>query len=115
MKKYLFSIIPFILGLSCLVAVNIIGSEIAPDGRLVEPFGLIPIGMLLTVIGLTIGIVISTWNLFNNPKKTDKGIFALMLTFIILAFLHLTISFSYLNYITEKELFFNDNNNIINQ
>ena len=44
MKKYLFTITIFILGVVCFASYNIIGSEIAPDGTLIEPFGLIPIG-----------------------------------------------------------------------
>ncbi|MDO7205447.1 DUF3955 domain-containing protein [Paraclostridium bifermentans] len=50
MKKYLLTIITFILGVACFVSYNIIGSEIAPDGTLIEPFGLMPIGFLANFI-----------------------------------------------------------------
>jgi len=38
MKKYLLNLIPFIITIGCVVTFNIIGSEVAPDGTLVEPF-----------------------------------------------------------------------------
>ncbi|WP_157843651.1 DUF3955 domain-containing protein, partial [Clostridium botulinum] len=38
MKKYILSIIPFVLAMGCVMAYNIIGSEVAPDGTLIEPF-----------------------------------------------------------------------------
>ncbi len=58
MKKNFIAIIPLALGFGCLLAYKIIGSEVAPDGTLVEPFGLIPIGYLLILIGLVAGIVL---------------------------------------------------------
>ena len=67
MKKYLFTIIPFILGVSCFVAFNIIGSEVAPDGTLVEPFYLIPTGFLLISISIMMKIYTTT---FKNPGTT---------------------------------------------
>ena len=40
-----------IAGLGCLVAFSVIGSEVAEDGTLVEPFFLIPIAWLLFLTG----------------------------------------------------------------
>ncbi|TDF95409.1 DUF3955 domain-containing protein [Paenibacillus piri] len=42
--KYLPALMLFIAGIGCLVARSNIGTEIAPDGTLLEPFFLIPIG-----------------------------------------------------------------------
>jgi hypothetical protein len=38
-------------GLGCLIAFAAIGSSVAQDGRLVEPFFLIPIAWLLLLMG----------------------------------------------------------------
>ena len=40
-----------IAGLGCLVAYSLIGSSVAEDGTLVEPFFLIPIAWLLFLTG----------------------------------------------------------------
>jgi hypothetical protein len=40
-----------IAGLGCRVAFSVIGSEVAEDGTLVEPFFLIPIAWLLFLTG----------------------------------------------------------------
>ena len=40
-----------IAGLGCLVAFSVIGSEVAEDGTLVEPFFLIPVAWLLLLTG----------------------------------------------------------------
>lgn len=52
MKKYILSLIPFILGVGCLVSFNMIESKVAADGTLVEPFYLLPIGYLLVAISI---------------------------------------------------------------
>ncbi len=48
--------------LICFIAYNVIGSEVLPDGRLVEPFALIPIGyifILVFIISLICNFVFS--------------------------------------------------------
>ncbi len=40
----------------CIVAYNIIGVSVAPDGRLIEAFGLIPIAWLFTFISIGLGL-----------------------------------------------------------
>jgi hypothetical protein len=44
-------------GAACLVAFNLIGSTVEPDGRLNEPFGPIPVGFLLVGLGLVVGLL----------------------------------------------------------
>ncbi|HHD2753600.1 TPA: DUF3955 domain-containing protein [Clostridium perfringens] len=57
MKKYILNSIPFLIVVICIIAFNIIGSEVLPDGRLVEPFFLIPIAYLALFVGiLNIGV-----------------------------------------------------------
>jgi hypothetical protein len=43
-------------GLGCVIAFSIIGSSVAEDGTLVEPFFLIPIAWLLFLSGGILGI-----------------------------------------------------------
>lgn len=69
MKKNILILIPFILGLGCFISYNIIGSEVAPDGTLVEPFFLIPISYLFMLIGIIASIV----SLFRNYRKSHKS------------------------------------------
>ena len=45
-----------IAGLGCFVAFSVIGSEVAEDGTLVEPFFLIPIAWLLFLTALILVI-----------------------------------------------------------
>ncbi len=68
MKKNLLILIPFILAVGCFIAYNIIGSEVAPDGTLIEPFFLIP----MTYLFMLIGIIASIVSFFRNSKKSDK-------------------------------------------
>lgn len=48
----------------CFVSFNIIGSEVLPDGTLVEPFALIPIGFIF----LLMFIISSIWNFVISKK-----------------------------------------------
>ena len=59
MKKYYFTFATILAGIICAVAYRIIGSEIAPDGTLVEPFYLIPMSYLFFFAGL-IGLIVIT-------------------------------------------------------
>ena len=45
-----------IAGLGCMVAFSIIGSSVAENGTLVEPFFLIPVAWLLFLSGGILGI-----------------------------------------------------------
>ncbi|WFD10917.1 DUF3955 domain-containing protein [Tepidibacter hydrothermalis] len=69
MKKNILILIPFILGLGCFISYNIIGSEVAPDGTLIEPFFLIPMSYLFMLIGIIASIV----SLFCKYKNSHKS------------------------------------------
>ncbi|HDX9577555.1 TPA: DUF3955 domain-containing protein [Bacillus pseudomycoides] len=58
MKKYILAFLPFILGIGCIVGFNTAGSTVAPDGKLVEPFYLLPMGYTFIAIGI-ISLVVS--------------------------------------------------------
>ncbi|WBW96788.1 DUF3955 domain-containing protein [Oceanirhabdus sp. W0125-5] len=68
MKKYLISLISFILGLCCFLIYSIIGCKVAPDGTLVEPFYLIPIGYLFIAIGIIIAITVNIISRLRSLK-----------------------------------------------
>lgn len=68
MKKiYLVPIIPFVIGIICFLIYSIIGSHVAPDGILIEPFGLLPLGWLFIIIGIISGVIVNIW-LWSQKK-----------------------------------------------
>jgi hypothetical protein len=50
--KYVIASTPILLGVICFLAKAIIGSNVAADGTLEEPFFLLPIGYLLVFLGI---------------------------------------------------------------
>ncbi|WP_020059941.1 DUF3955 domain-containing protein [Bacillus sp. 123MFChir2] len=58
MKKYILAFLPFILGAACFVSFHTTGSTVTSDGKLVEPFYLLPMGYAFIAIGI-IGLVVS--------------------------------------------------------
>ncbi|MBB6714296.1 DUF3955 domain-containing protein [Clostridium gasigenes] len=71
MKKYLLALIPFIIGIGCMIAYSTIEVKIALDGNLGEPFFLLAIGYLFLAIGIIIGLVVSIMSLYRNTKKNN--------------------------------------------
>lgn len=71
MKKYILTSIPFVLAIGCIMVFNIIGSRIAPDGTLIEPFFLIPMAYLFLAIGI-IGFLVKSVSFFCKYKKSYK-------------------------------------------
>ncbi|MGH1328993.1 DUF3955 domain-containing protein [Bacillus pretiosus] len=65
MKKYILTLIPFILGIECVVSYNAIGSKVASDGTLVKAFYLLPMSYSFLAIG-----IISLF--INKNKKVNK-------------------------------------------
>jgi hypothetical protein len=55
-KSWLIAIVPLLVGAGCLISFNLIGSEVAPDGTLIEPFWMLPVGYLFVAIGLVAGL-----------------------------------------------------------
>jgi len=68
MKKYLFSLLSLVLGIGFWIAYTIIGSEVAPDGTLVEAFYLIPMGYLFLALGLVSLLLVFTVSVFRKHK-----------------------------------------------
>lgn len=72
MKKYIFSMVSGLIALICFVTYNIMGSEILPDGRIVEHFGLIAIGFLFIFIGVISTIIVALAPSIRNLLKKKK-------------------------------------------
>ncbi|WP_419727162.1 hypothetical protein TPDSL_26110 [Terrisporobacter petrolearius] len=72
MKKYIFSMVSGLIGLICFVAYNIIGTKVLEDGRLVEPFGLIPAGILFVFIGVISAIIVAVVTFIHNSSNKKK-------------------------------------------
>lgn len=69
MKKYAFSLISCVMSAGCAIAYGIIGSKVAPDGTLVEPFFLIPMAWLfMAVAAISAGMVF----LFSKFRRQDS-------------------------------------------
>lgn len=58
MKKYIVSLISIAISVGCATAYNIIGSKVAADGTLIEPFFLIPMTWLFAVIAVISALLI---------------------------------------------------------
>jgi hypothetical protein len=70
MKKiYGIVIIPILLGIICFSIYSIIGSHVAPDGMLIEPFFLLPIGILGVGIGIVSAIILASIKIFHKKQK----------------------------------------------
>jgi len=71
MKKYLVSLISIFISIICLIAYNVIGSEVLADGTLVEPFYLIPIAWLFVSIALISGLIVFITSCTHKSKKAQ--------------------------------------------
>lgn len=71
MKKYISALISFFIGVGCMVTYSIIGSEVAADGTLIEPFFLIPLGYLFIGISVIIAIIVCTIS-FTKKKFINR-------------------------------------------
>ncbi len=68
-KKYLLASSPIFLGVLCIVMFNIIGSEVKPDGTLVEPFYLIPLAYLFVLIGIITILFVAIFSMFRKKQE----------------------------------------------
>ncbi|MED1409348.1 MULTISPECIES: DUF3955 domain-containing protein [Bacillus] len=67
-KKYLLASSPIFLGVLCIIMFNIIGSEVKPDGTLVEPFFLIPLAYLFVLIGIITILFVAIFSMFRKKQ-----------------------------------------------
>lgn len=62
-------LISLVAMLACGVAYNVIGSYVAPDGTLVEPFALIPLAWLFAFLALIFGACLLISRLCRRHKR----------------------------------------------
>jgi uncharacterized membrane protein len=67
-QKYLLASSPIFLGVLCIIMFNIIGSEVKPDGTLVEPFFLIPLAYLFVFTGIIAILFVAIFSMFRKKK-----------------------------------------------
>lgn len=75
MKKYIFPVTGLIISGICFVAYNLIGSHVAEDGTLVEPFYLSAIGSIvgaLSIILLLTMVIMSLVKRIELKKEKDN-------------------------------------------
>jgi putative hemolysin len=104
LKKYLTPAILIILGCISLLTFNLIGSEVGPDGVLHEQFGLIPIGFLLLVSGLLLGLIKSGISVYKNKTRADVVAVGIFSSIIIVGILYICASIVYLTEQSAQEL-----------
>ncbi|MGY0399683.1 MAG: DUF3955 domain-containing protein [Ostreibacterium sp.] len=74
MKRYIIiAAIFFILGVLMRVMYTIQGSSVAPDGTLIENFGLIPLSLLCFLLSMIFLIIILVKNLTARIKRNNKN------------------------------------------
>jgi len=73
MKKFIAPIIFILIGIICLISFNVIGSEVASDGQIIEPFFLIPIGGLTLFVGIVWAIVAGIIAIVKSVKKKSDN------------------------------------------
>ncbi|EOP63746.1 DUF3955 domain-containing protein [Bacillus sp. S4] len=67
-KKYLLASSPIFLGVLCILMFNIIGSEVKPDGTLVEPFFVIPLAYLFVFTGIIVILLVAVFSMFRKKQ-----------------------------------------------
>ncbi|HFK1710343.1 putative membrane protein [Bacillus sp. RC55] len=67
-NKYLLAASPMFLGVLCIIMFNIIGSEVKPDGTLVEPFFLIPLAYLFVFTGIIAILFMAIFSMLQKKK-----------------------------------------------
>ncbi|CRK85178.1 DUF3955 domain-containing protein [Neobacillus massiliamazoniensis] len=67
-NKYLLASTPILLGVVCLIIYSMIGSKVAPDGTLEEPFFLIPLSYLFVLIGIISILFVAVISMFKKVK-----------------------------------------------
>lgn len=68
-NKYFLASIPMFLGVACLIIYSFIGSKLAPDGTLIEPFFLIPISYLLFFSGIISLLFVAIISMIKKSKN----------------------------------------------
>ena len=73
LRRYWFSMASVAGGMACHATYNTIGSYVADDGTLVEPFALIPIGFLFYAIAILSAMVAGVLHLIDRRQTLKQG------------------------------------------
>ena len=65
-NKYLLAATPIVLGVLCLIIYSMMGSSVAPDGTLAEPFFLLPLSYLFVFSGVISVLFVATLSMFKK-------------------------------------------------
>ncbi|MEK4745809.1 MULTISPECIES: DUF3955 domain-containing protein [unclassified Bacillus (in: firmicutes)] len=69
MKKiYLLAFISILLGAICMVSYFVMGSSLEPDGKLTEPFFLIPLSILFVFSGIAALLLLAIISVIKKLK-----------------------------------------------
>ena len=73
MRRFIPSIVLAVIGGLCVAAYWIIGAQVMPDGRVVEPFFLSAIGALLILSGLLSAVIIGIFAVIQILIEKNKA------------------------------------------
>ncbi len=73
MRRFIPSIVLAVIGGLCVSAYWIIGAEVMPDGRVVEPFFLSAIGALLILSGIVSALIIGIFAVVQALVQKNKA------------------------------------------
>ena len=73
LRRYWFPVASVGGGLACHATYNAIGSYVADDGTLVEPFALIPIGFLFYAVAILSAMVAGVLHLIDRRQTPKQG------------------------------------------
>lgn len=76
-------IITIALGALSFLSFHLIGTEVAPDGTLVEPFALLPIGYMLFAIGFSWGLAAGIVRSLKYKRHILAGFFTAVLVALV--------------------------------
>lgn len=65
-------LVSILASLSCILAYQAIGSYVAPDGTLVEPFALIPLAYLFAFLAILFGLGLGVVSMAKRLRKRAK-------------------------------------------
>ncbi|UKS24118.1 DUF3955 domain-containing protein [Paenibacillus sp. HWE-109] len=71
-KKYLLASSPILIGVICMISYFMIGSEVNPDGILIEPFFLIPLRYLFVTGGIVALLFVAISSVFQRKANLIK-------------------------------------------
>lgn len=66
-------LVSILASLSCILSYEVIGSYVAPDGTLVEPFALIPLAYLFALLAILFGLGLGMVSMAKRLRKRAQN------------------------------------------